>query len=204
MPPRVSGEDRPDIHQGATSERDLERVVGCGDDSMALIDEQRGPGHAASPLGLDREFRIPPGGSAGSRQFKIRQAGRDLGVGCGGGRDPHQIDPPLGRSGELHALEFEHFTSLGHKLVEVERPLHGRRLCGAEGRHLHGGRGDPRLLDPQPVTTGRPSSAPQPGGEGLVPAQQSFLALGTVAWPAAGLRLILFRRDDALHRSEIP
>ena len=125
-------------------------------------------------------------------------------MGCGGGWDPCQIDPSLGRAGKLHALELEHFSGLGHELVEVERPLHGRRLCGAEGRHLHSGRGDPRLLDPQPVTTRRPSSAPQPGGEGLVPPQHAFLPLGTVAWPAAGLRLILRRRGDTLHRSEIP
>ena len=171
---------------------------------MPLIDEQGATGDAARTLGLDRKLCIAPRQSARSRQFEIRQAGRDLGVGCRGGRHPCEIDPSTGRAGELHAIEFEHFTGLGHELVEVERPLHGRRLCSAEGRHLHRRRGDPRLFDPQPVATGRPTSAPKPGGERLVPPQQPLLTFATFAWPAAGSRRILLRGNDALHGSDVP
>ena len=124
-------------------------------------------------------------------------------MGCRGGRDPLEIDASTGRAGEFHALEFQHFRGLGHQLVEVERPLHGRRFHGAEGGHLHGGRGDPRLLDPQPITPGRPPPAPQPCGEGLVPPQQPFLSLAGVACDG-GFRRTLLRRDDALHGGEIP
>ena len=126
LPPPVSRKHRPQIHERSARERHFEHVFGRGDGRVALIDEQRGPSHAACALGLEREFCITPGGPARSRQFEIRQAGRDLGMGCRGGRHPREIDPSTGRAGKLHALEFEHLTRLGHELVEVQCPLHSR------------------------------------------------------------------------------
>ena len=169
-----------------------------------MIDKQSCPGRAARAFGLDREFHIPPGRPTRSAQLEIRQAGRDLGVRCGRGREPRQIDPSTGCAGERHILEFEHLTSFGHERVEVERPLHGRRLGGAEGRHLHGWRRDPRLFNPQPVASGRAASAPQPGGEWLVPTQQSLLPFATIDWPTGRSLWLLLGRDDALDGLEVP
>ena len=146
---------------------------------------------------------------------------------CRGSGHTLKVEPTADSAGERHVLDVEHLTRFRHESVEIECPLHGRRLAGAKGRDLQRRRGDPCLLDPQPVAPGRPPTTPQPRGEGLVPAEESLLrfsrlvscllvcqirtassagrsATGLLGFVSGIVLRCLDRRDDALHRSQIP
>ena len=174
----------------------MQAVAGRSDEQSGIVHDRRRSRKIDRPLGLERQFRVPPGRPPGQGDLQRRRDPLRLEQRGRRRLRPRDRHAAAGLSGQPYLAQVEQFGRFGDQPVEVERPRERRRPGVAGQRDLGGPRRQPRILDPQPIALTGPPAAADPAAERLLPAERAFPdRAGRVGIRSSG--------DEALHGGQI-